>query len=327
MDKLRELRDQSGRPGSANPEQRLSPDVLKALAASESNAAQIRALREEADLPPPAKQKLHDERQRILTPVMQKVGITSDVIERIKENNAQKAALIAEDLQVRTARWQDLVSQRRLPDLVFPAPRQTDSTFWWAITYANQAPDMTADFRSDGLYFFGGPKINTYDGEMHTSFGATAQFSLQPERIPSSASGWFVSAPHVELVGGVVAFAPDWDLIQGNGIAQCGLTLRQTVYQNAFGQNGPARVVVAESIVTEPWSIYLKNTGYSRHLDAPGSISVPAVTFQGSSFHPWEALWAEIEVRYDIYLNTEGALLWCDPDMIVRTFQWPLVAV
>ncbi|ALL68566.1 hypothetical protein K788_0000403 [Paraburkholderia caribensis MBA4] len=301
---------------STNPEQRLSPDVTKELARAESTAAQIRALTDGDNPTPDTRAKLLDIRRGL-------IGTDKVLAGRFKDVTLENARLIADDLKLRNDTWKNIVT-RTIPPLIFPAPKQTDSTFWWASTTAHAAPDMTSDFRDDGLYFFGGPKVNNYDGELHTSFGATSQFSLQPERIPDSASGWYSSAPHVELFGGVVAFAPDWDLIQGNGIAQCNLTLRQTIYQNTFGQTGPVRVVVAEAIIQDQWQIYLKNTGSSRHLDAPGSRPLPGVTFNVSNFHPWEVLWAETEIRYEIYLNTEGALVWCEPDMIIRNFQWPL---
>ena len=131
------------------------------------------------------------------------------------------------------------VAGPKLSDIV-AAPEPVDHSFWWAQTQPSLAPSMTADFRNDGLHFWGGPKVNDYDGEMHTSFGAVASFALQPARFPTSASGLFLSSPHVELFGGIVAFAPDWDLIQGDGIASCELFLRQTIFQSGVSDL-PAR--------------------------------------------------------------------------------------
>ena len=48
---------------------------------------------------------------------------------------------------------------------------------------------------------------------------------------------------------------------------------------------------------------------------------IPAVTYSQNQVAPNE-LWAEIEIRLDIYLNCTGALVWCDPEALVRTFQW-----
>ena len=54
----------------------------------------------------------------------------------------------------------------------------------------------------------------------------------------------------------------------------------------------------------------------------PGFKLIPAVTYAQSAIAPNE-LWAEIEVRFDIYLNCTGALVWCDPDVLFRCpFQW-----
>ena len=129
------------------------------------------------------------------------------------------------------------------------------------------------------------------------------------------------TSPHVELFGGIVAFAPDWDLIQGDGIASCDLFLRQTIFQWRFGPTGPVAVTIAEATTYDPWHLYLKNTGYSRHQNLPGFKLIPAVTYSQNQVAPNE-LWAEIEIRLDIYLNCTGALVWCDPEALVRTFQW-----
>lgn len=196
-----------------------------------------------------------------------------------------------------------------------------DHSFWWAQTQPYLAPDMQCDFRDDGLHFWGGPKVNDYDGEMHTSFGAVASFALQPSRFPTSPAGVLLSSPHVELYGGVVAYAPDWDLIQGDGIASCQLYLRQTIFQWGFGPTGPVPLIVGDARGNDSWHIYLKNTGYSRHGDMPGFKLLPAVTYRQDQLLPQE-LWVEIEVRFDIYLNCTGALLWCDPDVLMRHFQW-----
>ncbi|OOO02956.1 MAG: hypothetical protein USCGTAYLOR_00785 [Chromatiales bacterium USCg_Taylor] len=39
------------------------------------------------------------------------------------------------------------------------------------------------------------------------------------------------------------------------------------------------------------------------------------------------SIWAELEVRFDIQLEG-NALHWIDPfDLLIRGFQWPLVAI
>jgi hypothetical protein len=185
------------------------------------------------------------------------------------------------------------------------------------------APSTTADFRDDGLHFWGGPKINDYDGRMHTSMGAVASFTLQPERFPDSANGLLRSSPMVELFGGVTAFAPDWDLIQGDGIAECKLFLRQTLFQFGFGPQGPVQKVIAEAKSYGAWQppLFLKNTAYSRHADMPGRTAVPEIIYSKGQVAPND-LHAELEFRLDIFLNCTGALVWCDPEVLLRTFQW-----
>jgi hypothetical protein len=53
----------------------------------------------------------------------------------------------------------------------------------------------------------------------------------------------------------------------------------------------------------------------------PGFKMMPAVTYNQSQIAPND-LWAEVEVRFEIYLNCTGALVWCDPNVVLRTFQW-----
>jgi hypothetical protein len=196
-----------------------------------------------------------------------------------------------------------------------------DHSFWWARTQPHVAPDTRADFRDDGLHFWGGPKINDYDGDMHASFGAVASFALNPARFPTSSSGLFLSSPLIELFGGIVAFAPGWDCVQGDGIASCNLFLRQTIFQQEFSAIGAVTRTIAEAKGNDDWHIYLENLVASRHLDMPGFKLIPAVTYSNNQVAPND-LWAEIEVRLDIYLNCTGALVWCDPEVLVRTFQW-----
>ncbi|WP_442496835.1 hypothetical protein [Methylobacter sp. sgz302048] len=314
-----------------NPEQQLSPDIIEALSLRRAAHLDILELHNQSDLSPDIRKKLLESKQLLYRTVVETTGLdiekfNAELYDIATEKNHQ----IANSLKLRINRWQgwrDRVGIVPPMVVVFPPPAVTDHSFWWAQTAVSSiAPDTRADFRDDGLHFFGGPKVNNYDGEMHTSFGATALFALQPERIPTSASGWFMSSPHVEIFGGIVAFAPDWDLIQGNGIASCNLVLRQTVFQWKFGQSGPVAGIVNQAESNEQW-IYLKNTGYSRHANMPGFKPIPPVGFHESQFNRNEQLMAEIEVRFDIYLNTTGALLWCDPEVLLRNFQWPLVPV
>ncbi|TKT80295.1 hypothetical protein [Aquamicrobium sp. LC103] len=312
-----------------NPKQKLTAEVTKALSARRKAHGERLALQNQADLDPDFRKRLLETRrslQRSRTAGEAAVSGFEGYNPALSDILAEKNTKVATRLKDRAVKWKDLAGA--FPTLpVWPRPVKKDPSFWWSETWSFVAPDTRASFHDDGLRFLGGPKVNDYDGEMHTSFGAVARFCLSPDRRPKTPSGWYRSAPHVELFGGVVAYAPDWDLIQGNGIASCNISLRHTLFQWKFGPDGPVAGKVAEATVQDPWRIYLKNTGYSRHAAMPGFKPLPALDFHQSQMVMHEDLWAEVEVRFDIYLNTTGALVWCDPNVLLRTFQWPLVAV
>ncbi|MEU8608293.1 hypothetical protein AB0C29_09860 [Actinoplanes sp. NPDC048791] len=208
-------------------------------------------------------------------------------------------------------------------DLHLPAPEPPD--FWWAFTQPFDTSGHTMDWRNDGLHIFGGPKINKWNVSRNEVFGATARFTITGDRFPREAppSGWWVSRPFVELFGGVVGFAPDWDLLQGHGMASCRLHLRHTVFQLGFGQNGPVPVILGEA-VSDRTLLDLEDLGYSRHAGMPGFTPLPEVRFPHAGRAVADTVFAEVEVRFDIHLKAEGALVWCDPEILLRNFQWPL---
>ncbi len=298
---------------------RLTSEVAEALAGRRHAHLDMLAVANETDFTPEMRQQSSELRRRVISAFGETgrniEGLESDLRDAALKRSDQISAVLKDRISKRERMW-DAIKWSE-----FPIVQPVDNSFWWARTQCHVAPDTRADFRNDGLHFWGGPKVNNYDGEMHTSFGAVASFALQPARFPTSASGLFLSSPYVELFGGIVGFAPDWDLIQGNGIASCDLFLRQTIFQWGFGPSGPVPLTIAEAKGNDAWHIYLKNTGYSRHLDLPGFKLIPAVTYNQSQVTPNE-LWAEIEVRLDIYLNCTGALVWCDPEVLLRTFQW-----
>lgn len=307
-----------------NRSQRMTDEVADALAMRRSAHLKVLAIGEENDFTPEQRRETVELRRR-MAHAMSGGGLNEKLEGALRDSALRKSTSIADILADRIEKqkraW--LTSAPKWGDINVTLPRPVDHSFWWAETSAHVAPDTRAEFRDDGLHFWGGPKVNDYDGEMHTSLGAVASFTLQPDRFPTSPSGMFRSSPRVELFGGVVAYAPDWDLIQGNGIAECKLFLRQSIFQFGFGPTGPAPMMIAEAKSYDAWQppLYLKNTGYSRHADMPGSTAVPAVTFSQGQLAPND-LHAEIEFRLDIYLNCTGALVWCDPEVLVRTFQW-----
>ncbi|MEV4702653.1 hypothetical protein [Actinoplanes sp. NPDC049316] len=210
-------------------------------------------------------------------------------------------------------------------DLHLPAPEPPD--FWWASTQPFDTAGHTMSWEDDGLHIFGGPTLHVWNGDRHETFGAVANFTITADRFPQAppASGWWRSRPWVELFGGIVTFAPDWDLLQGHGMASCVLRLRHTVFQLGFGQQGPVPVVLGEA-VSERTLSDLEDTGYSRHSGMPGWTRLPEVRFQHARRTPADTVFAEVEVRFDIHLKAAGALVWCDPEILLRNFQWPLEA-
>ena len=303
-----------------NREQSLTDDVAEALADRRAKHLALLALTHEPDYTPEMRQESLEMRKRMLRTMINPPHDIDEVTNDLRDAAFRRADQISTILEARAARrLQISVSDLTKWSDHIPAP--VDHSFWWAQTQPFVAPATRAEFREDGLHFFGGPKVNDYDGEMHTSFGAVASFALQPERFPTSPSGKFLSSPHVELFGGIEAYAPNWDLIQGNGIAECKLFLRQTIFQLTFAEGGPGVVTVAEAKGYDAWSMYLRNTGYSRRQDMPGFKPIQPVTYHQSQLFPG-TLFADIEVRLDIYLNCTGAQVSCNPNVLLRTFQW-----
>jgi hypothetical protein len=208
-------------------------------------------------------------------------------------------------------------------NLHLPAPEPPD--FWWAFTQPFDTSGHTMAWRDDGLHIFGGPNLNKWNAERNEVFGAVARFTITANRFPQQAppSGWWVSRPFVELFGGLVGFAPDWDLLQGHGMASCRLHLRHTVFQFGFGQEGPVPVVLGQA-VSDRTLLDLEDLGYSRHADMPGFTLLPEVRFPHAGRAPGDTVFAEVEVRFDIHLKAAGSFVWCDPEIVLRNFQWPL---
>jgi hypothetical protein len=304
-----------------NTSHQLTNDVTRALALRQHMHTERLTIAQETDRPPEIRKEDSELRLRLSSITADRNLNIETLKAELRDAALKRNQAISDTIKDRIAR-RDLIKltdRLKWSDLFVEPP--VDHSFWWAQTQPHVAPAMQTDFRDDGLHFWGGPNVKDYNGEMHTSFGAVALFALQPDRFPTSPSGVFLSSPHVELFGGIVAYAPDWDVIQGNGIAECKLFLRQTIFYWSFGREGPVAVTIAEAQGYDPWHVYLRNTGYSRNAGMPGFKLIPAVTYnQNQVFR--DELFAEVEVRFDIYLNCTGALVWCDPDVLLRTFQW-----
>lgn len=304
-----------------NTGQRLTDDVVQALAARRHTHLETLEISHETDLTPEMLEEDSHSRLRLARtmadPNLDVVALKAE----LRDSAIKRNEKISDIVKDRIARRRVAVTDRTKWSDLYVAP-PVDHSFWWAQTQPYVAPNTHAEFRDDGLLFWGGPSQHKYNGEMHTSFGAVALFALQPERFPTSPSGVILSSPHVELFGAVVGYAPDSDFIQGHGIAECKLFLRQTLFQMRFGPEGPVAVTIAEAqVIDDKWSLYLRDQGYSTHKPLPGFKLIPAVTYNQSQVSRNQLL-AEIEVRFEIYLKPAGAFLWCDPSVLLRTFQW-----
>jgi hypothetical protein len=207
---------------------------------------------------------------------------------------------------------------RKLPvlDREPSPPTLRDPSFWWADTRWYSASEIGANFAADGLHFFG--TMNRDDQDLiFLNFGAVARFELQHDRLPPSPSGRWTSAPHVELFGSLLAYTDAGNFWTGDCWSKCSMYRRQTILQNVFGGwvvRGEG--VQEESLVNEENA----HRHYTRPM--PGLQWMPPVLFSGVTI---DSVWAEIEVRFDVQLEGNSSL-WLDPEILLRFFQWPVLA-
>jgi hypothetical protein len=201
------------------------------------------------------------------------------------------------------------------------SPEPSDPSFWWARTDWSLPNFYRADLRSDGLHFTG--KF-TYDANplFGFSFGATASFGIDSDRLPFSPSGRWRSAPHVELFGGLLGWTGPYDIFDGDSWCKVWMVRRQTVFQWAFGPSGPVLVKRGEAIEA-PQLINEENAHRTFRRPMPGFQRMPTVEFGG--IFPG-TVWSHLEVRFDVQLEG-NSFLWLDPEVLLRTFQWPAVAI
>jgi hypothetical protein len=312
-----------------NTEQKLTDDESRALAARAVREREKFALLNDIELAGDLNEQLGRRKRELCQAAISDRAVDVprllDGTMEIKDRyHTDVADALARALDVRKDRYSD-----RFADWNLHLPPPEPPEFWWARTTPFDTAGHTGAWRSDGLHWWGGPKLGKWNSERHENFGALATFTITPDRFPAAAppSGWWTSRPWVELFGGVEVFAPDWDLGEGHGIASCYLHLRHTLFQLGFGQDGPTPVVLGESISEDSWFISCEDNGYAQHKAMPGLAFLPEVRFPHGRHTPGDTLWAEVEVRFDIHLKSAGALVWCDPEVVIRNFQWPLAPV
>lgn len=263
-----------------------------------------------------------EEERRVLLELRQSLfsggGVRQEVAERIRQIERRKTSRVEEALRAAHAVGSPFGRAHLEPQP--PPPPPLDPTFWWAKTGWTTTRGVTAGHFDDGLHFTGGP--TSHDGDLQFySFGAAADFGLSHERIPFSGIGRWRSTPHVELFGGLVGRTGDDDIFTGDLWSKCWMHRTQRIFQLIFGDSGPVERVLGESHETETL-IFEENADRTVHTRLRGYQWMPPVEFGG--INPSDDLWARIEIRFDIQLEGAGTLLWADPEVLLRTFQWPL---
>jgi hypothetical protein len=314
-----------------NPEHQVSHEIADALKARQKSHREMLDLPNEIVRASEINEEYGNARRDIYTSLLKPLGLDLDkAIDRLREAklafNDKTATSLRNLLDIKRQRYGIKVNELSYKP---GRPELSDPNFWagdWN-AWGTSDSQITIVQHSDGIHFSGGPEVKKTNVDRHENFGAITTFELQHERIPSSTSGRWTSNPFVELFGGIMAFAPDFDVWSGHGIASCDLFLRQTLFQFFISPTGRAPVVFAEA-VSSTTLVNLEDTGYSRNVALPGHQNIPSVQFGKSDVKAVaDPIWAEIEVRFDIYMKNAGASVWCDPEVLMRFFQWPLVAI
>jgi len=212
------------------------------------------------------------------------------------------------------------------PGMPPPPPAPQDTTFWWARTDWGTSSSrlFTANFDENGVLHFGGAAA-TFGGDLHMfSFGAVAVFELQWDRIPPSPSGWWRSAPFVELFGSITGHTDSGSgfLNLTDSWSKCSMFRRQTIRQFGNFTFGSTEHMLGhreeeEKLIDE------ENKDRWTPFSMPGFQWMPEVIFNFPIVNT--SVWAELEVRFDIQL--EDGLFSLDPEVSLHTVQWPLVAI
>ena len=222
-----------------------------------------------------------------------------------------------------------------------PSPPATDHWFWWARTDCHVDRPYDARFTADGLRITG--ELRHRSGNLiFRNIEATALFELQAERIPQSANGVWESQPQIELFGGITGHIPRGHFFvelpfiedpDDDYWSKCWLNLSQTIFQVAFGEE-PTEVLRGMGAASRPLLI-LENSSNNNILShsesssvfaaMPGSIAMPPVTVR--NINPGDNLWAALSITISTQMEGDGSMLRIGPDLVLRTFQWPLRAM
>lgn len=298
-----------------NPQHLLAPEVSAFFNQIQDDTR--KALDRQAEMEALSRPKLEERQEWLEARSNTGSQISQGVLDRLAEIRTHKFERFSDFVRTSAQgfnKWSDFAHEHEQAPA---AP--VDHTFWWAETTPFIPPHMAADWRSDGLHFTGGP--THHDGDLfNTNFGAHATFEIQRERLPRSGSGLFTSTPHIELFGGLVGYTGDSDITTGDLWSKCWLHLRQTVLQFGIGPTGPVPIVLGNA-ETHDVLVFEENADRAVRVSMPGLKLMPAVVF--GSVSPSSSLFVHLEVRFDIQLEGAGTLIWCDPEVLLRTFQWP----
>jgi hypothetical protein len=246
---------------------------------------------------------------------------TSEVQARVRHIREQQSQRLRDALTLDShlTLWPPIVTLSEFP-LNLPLPPATDRSFWWAISHIFAESPYTATFLNDGIHL-GGKLTHTTGDLIFRTIWASALFEIQSARIPPSSIHAWDSSPRIELFGEVVGHVPEGDIFSGDLWSKCWLHLRQTVFQYGFGPDGPVRILRGEASRSFDL-IFIENVAGMRVSHMPGSMLMPSLAVTG--VNTADSLWSELHVQLDIQLEGDGSLIWLDPELILRTFQWPL---
>ena len=302
-----------------HPSRRMSDDVAASFRKfSEQDDEELAHRQKLAELSRPTK-----EERRELSDIYQSIAqIDVEQSRKLQDIDNRRVDRVREEVKERGAWLQKNLFNQPPGVLGNPEgpsiPPAVDHTFWWAHTEINSSSSFDENFQNDGAHFFGG--AFEHDGDlMQQSFTFEALFELQPERIPESPSGRWLSTPHVELFGAFV-----WNTLRGpldipDTWAKVWMKRKQQIFQPGFGMDGPTTIVRGEA---EEVQTLLFEEDSSRHgrVAMPGFQFMPPVLVTNVS-RP-EILSARLRIEFDIQVELGSVDM--DPHIIIHTLQWPL---